>query len=105
LTQSSSSHGRLEQLVVEREATLQDCEKKLSALTQQCNQSQMEVESLRSHVAKLETALDEKERKLVEMDAILAEQYRLKVFFLLQLNLRGVGFIIYRLQLPYFQPL
>jgi ribosomal protein L29 len=69
-------------LVAEREAALQDSEKKLSAVTQQCNQNQVEVENLRSQIAKLETVLDEKERKLTDMDSILTEQYRFKLFFI-----------------------
>ena len=76
LTQSSSSQGRLEQIVSERDAQIQNYEKKIASLSDNSDEYLADVSSLRSQVTGLETQLLDKDKKLSEMDLLFAEQQR-----------------------------
>jgi len=76
LTLSSSSQGRLEQIVAERDAAIKNYEKKIASLSENSDKHLADADTLRTRLTNMETMLLEKDKKLNEMDSSLTEQYR-----------------------------
>ena len=76
LTETSSSQGRLQQIIAERESALEDCKKKLEIVAKNAEESQAELDNLRQRINGLESNMAEKDGKISELQSSLAEQSR-----------------------------